>query len=211
MTVQETLCREPRAGVVPERLVALTEGEGGPLREVRRWLDRLPPSARPCLQVASLLDRAFTAEELGTLTGSPPGEIDAVMDEAVSAGILYRRGTLLDFRQDLIRRAISETLPAALRRSLRRQAVDVHMARGGRAVDVAAEIIQLSPANVRQLVSRARKHLNTTRRESIDTDEHRRLLFTFLEAAKGNVRALEDLFAAEAITTSARPSCLAQT
>lgn len=74
-----------------------------------------------------------------------------------------------------------------------------------------AEIIQLSPANVRQLVSRARKHLNTTRRESIDTDEHRRLLSTFLDAAKGNVRALEDLFAAEAITTSTRPSCLAHT
>ncbi|XVQ09672.1 sigma-70 family RNA polymerase sigma factor [Spirillospora sp. CA-255316] len=61
-----------------------------------------------------------------------------------------------------------------------------------------AEIIQLSPANVRQLVSRARKHLNTTRRESIDADEHRRLLSTFVDAArKGNVVALEDLFAAD--------------
>lgn len=142
MTVQEMLCREPEAGVPLERLDALTEGEGGPLREARRRLDRLPPSARPCLQVASLLDRAFTAEELGTLTGTPAGEIDAVMDEAVSAGILHWTGTLLDFRHDLIRRAISETLPAALRRSLRRRVVDVHMARGGRAVDVAAALTE---------------------------------------------------------------------
>ncbi|TMR96271.1 sigma-70 family RNA polymerase sigma factor [Nonomuraea basaltis] len=66
-----------------------------------------------------------------------------------------------------------------------------------------AEIIQLSPANVRQLVSRARKHLNTTRRESIDTDEHRRLLSAFLDAAQeGNVTALEDLFAADVVSPS---------
>ncbi|MGN9844631.1 sigma-70 family RNA polymerase sigma factor [Nonomuraea sp. H19] len=66
-----------------------------------------------------------------------------------------------------------------------------------------AEIIQLSPANVRQLVSRARKHLNTTQREPIDTGEHRRLLSTFLDAAQeGNVTALEDLFAADVVSSS---------
>ncbi|MFI0454185.1 sigma-70 family RNA polymerase sigma factor [Actinomadura sp. 6N118] len=66
-----------------------------------------------------------------------------------------------------------------------------------------AEIIQLSPANVRQLVSRARKHLHTTRREPIDTNEHRRLLSTFLNAAQeGNVTALEDLFAADVVSPS---------
>ncbi|MFI0353255.1 sigma-70 family RNA polymerase sigma factor [Actinomadura sp. 9N407] len=66
-----------------------------------------------------------------------------------------------------------------------------------------AEIIQLSPANVRQLVSRARKHLSTPRREPIDTDEHRRLLSTFLDAAReGNVTALEDLFAADVVSSS---------
>ncbi|MFI7128717.1 sigma-70 family RNA polymerase sigma factor [Nonomuraea sp. NPDC050153] len=62
-----------------------------------------------------------------------------------------------------------------------------------------AEIIQLSPANVRQLASRARKHLNAARRGSIDTDEHRRLLSAFRGAAQeGNLTALEDLFAADA-------------
>ncbi len=66
-----------------------------------------------------------------------------------------------------------------------------------------AEIIQMSPANVRQLVSRARKHLNTARRGSIDTGEHRRLLTAFLDAAQaGNVRALEDLFAADVVSSS---------
>ncbi|MGW0198198.1 sigma-70 family RNA polymerase sigma factor [Nonomuraea sp. NPDC003201] len=59
-----------------------------------------------------------------------------------------------------------------------------------------AEIIQLSPANVRQLVSRARKHLSATRRGAIGTDERRRLLSAFLDASQeGNLTALENLFA----------------
>ncbi|MFV2179522.1 sigma-70 family RNA polymerase sigma factor [Actinomadura sp. LOL_016] len=66
-----------------------------------------------------------------------------------------------------------------------------------------AEIIRLSPANVRQLVSRARKRLHTARRGAIDTGEHRRLLSTFLDAAQeGNVTALEDLFAADVLSAS---------
>ncbi|MBP2705062.1 sigma-70 family RNA polymerase sigma factor [Microbispora sp. RL4-1S] len=65
-----------------------------------------------------------------------------------------------------------------------------------------AEIIGLSPANVRQLVSRARKHLSSGRRQSIDSHEHRRLLTIFLDAAReGNMRALEDLLAADVISS----------
>jgi RNA polymerase sigma-70 factor (ECF subfamily) len=61
-----------------------------------------------------------------------------------------------------------------------------------------ADILQVSRVNARQLVSRARKHLNTVRREPIDKVEHRRLLARFLAAAQtGNVAALEDLFAAD--------------
>ncbi|GAA2118097.1 sigma-70 family RNA polymerase sigma factor [Actinomadura napierensis] len=66
-----------------------------------------------------------------------------------------------------------------------------------------AEIIRLSPANVRQLVSRARRYLNAPRRASIGAGEHRRLLSTFLDAAhRGNVTALEALFAADVIGPS---------
>jgi RNA polymerase sigma-70 factor (ECF subfamily) len=60
-----------------------------------------------------------------------------------------------------------------------------------------AEIIQLSPDNVRQLVSRARRHLTAPRRGPVGTGEHRRLLSAFLDAAQGNVRALEEFFAAD--------------
>ncbi|MFC5835931.1 RNA polymerase sigma-70 factor [Nonomuraea insulae] len=66
-----------------------------------------------------------------------------------------------------------------------------------------AEILQLSTVNVRQLVSRARKHVAGARHEPIDRIEHRRLLKVFLDAAQtGNVGALEDLFAADVVSTS---------
>ncbi|GAA4979645.1 RNA polymerase sigma-70 factor [Actinopolymorpha pittospori] len=66
-----------------------------------------------------------------------------------------------------------------------------------------AEILQLSPVNARQLVSRARKHLSAVRREPIDKSEHRQLLEAFLDAAQtGNIGALEDLFAADVVSSS---------
>lgn len=65
-----------------------------------------------------------------------------------------------------------------------------------------AELIQLSPANVRQLVSRARKHLAGARRTPIGTSRHRLLLSAFLLAKEGSPRALEDLFASEVVTAS---------
>ncbi|MEQ4724777.1 sigma-70 family RNA polymerase sigma factor [Nonomuraea sp. B19D2] len=66
-----------------------------------------------------------------------------------------------------------------------------------------ADILQVSPVNARQLVSRARKRLTTQRHEPIDKIEHRRLLTAFLDAAQtGNVAALEDLFAADVVSSS---------
>lgn len=123
--------------------IARTTGETIPRRfsaMVRRRLDQLPPAVRQGLQAASVLDRTFTAGELGGLTGSTADEVAAMADDAAVAGIWLRTGAFLQFRDDLVRRAIAGTLPAAVRRSLRRRAVDVHLDRGASAVDVAAAL-----------------------------------------------------------------------
>ncbi|MFF3565058.1 RNA polymerase sigma-70 factor [Streptomyces sp. NPDC002574] len=66
-----------------------------------------------------------------------------------------------------------------------------------------AEIIDQTQANVRQLVSRARKHLAAEKRASVETSEHRRFLTAFVAAAQsGNVAVLEELFAADVISYS---------
>lgn len=61
-----------------------------------------------------------------------------------------------------------------------------------------AELLRLSPANVRQVLSRARRRLATARRGPACPVEHRRLLAAFLTAARtGDVAALETLLAAD--------------
>lgn len=66
-----------------------------------------------------------------------------------------------------------------------------------------ADILQLSLVNVRKIVSRARKHLTTDQRETVDTGEHRRLLQAFLSAARtGDVASLEALLAPDAVSLS---------
>ncbi|MEV0220936.1 RNA polymerase sigma-70 factor [Streptomyces sp. NPDC050704] len=66
-----------------------------------------------------------------------------------------------------------------------------------------ADILETSEANTRQLVSRARKHLATERRERVSRTEHQRLLGAFLTAAQtGDLRALEDILAADVVSYS---------
>lgn len=59
-----------------------------------------------------------------------------------------------------------------------------------------AEVLRMQEANVRQLVSRARKHIAGGRRASVKPGEPRRLLAAFIAAAhNGDMAALEGLFA----------------
>jgi RNA polymerase sigma-70 factor (TIGR02957 family) len=66
-----------------------------------------------------------------------------------------------------------------------------------------ADILQMEEANVRQLVSRARKHIADGRRASVSSGEHRRLLVAFIAAAQNaDMVALEGLFAQDVVSTS---------
>lgn len=64
-----------------------------------------------------------------------------------------------------------------------------------------AQFLELNQANVRQIVSRARKRLADGRREPVDTAQHRRLLEAFVAAARdGDVAALESVLSADVVT-----------
>ncbi|MDH6212875.1 sigma-70 family RNA polymerase sigma factor [Streptomyces pseudovenezuelae] len=66
-----------------------------------------------------------------------------------------------------------------------------------------AEILELSPVNIRKIVSRARRHLSQEQRESVDAAEHRRLLTVFVSAAQtGDVASLEALLVPDAVSLS---------
>lgn len=69
--------------------------------------------------------------------------------------------------------------------------------------DQISEIVQLSEASARQLVSRARKHLAGERRREVSQQEQRRLLTAFLSAAQtGDLDELERLFAEDVVSYS---------
>jgi RNA polymerase sigma factor (sigma-70 family) len=66
-----------------------------------------------------------------------------------------------------------------------------------------ADLLKLTEANVRQLVSRARKHISDGRRATVSAAEQRRLLVAFINAAhKRDTAALEELFAADMVSYS---------
>ena len=66
-----------------------------------------------------------------------------------------------------------------------------------------ASIVQMEEANVRQLVSRARKHIADGRRASVTANEQRRFLEAFISAAqKGDMAGLEGLFAKDVVSYS---------
>ncbi len=68
------------------------------------------------------------------------------------------------------------------------------------AYDEIAGMLQLSQANTRQIVSRARKRLSAGRREPVDSAQHRRLLEAFVAAARhGDVAALENVLSADVV------------
>ena len=66
-----------------------------------------------------------------------------------------------------------------------------------------ADILQMEEANVRQLVSRARKHIEDGRHASVSANEQRRFLEAFIAAAQnGDMAGLEGLFAEDVVSYS---------
>jgi len=64
-----------------------------------------------------------------------------------------------------------------------------------------ANILQLTEANARQLVTRARKHVADERRAQVSAAEHRRFLDAFISAAQnGDITALKQIFTEDVVS-----------
>jgi RNA polymerase sigma-70 factor (ECF subfamily) len=67
--------------------------------------------------------------------------------------------------------------------------------------DQIAEILATSSTNARQLVSRAQKHVGSSRKEAVDPARHHELLEAFVAAARdGDVKRLEQVLSAEVVS-----------
>jgi RNA polymerase sigma-70 factor, ECF subfamily len=115
------------------------------------------------------------------------------VDTSADPGIGAERGEALRLAVLLLLEKLSPTERAAY---VLREAFDYPY-------DQIASILQMEEANVRQLVSRARKHIADGRRTSVSSNEQRRFLEAFIAAAqKGEMAALEGLFAEDVVSYS---------
>lgn len=119
---------------------------------------------------------------------SMPEPLDTSFDTA--AGV--ERSEAVEFA---VRRILETLTPAERAAYVLRQAFDYPY-------EQIAEVIHQTQTNVRQLVSRARKHLGDERRTAAGVVEHRPLLDAFVVAARtGNLTPLEQLLASDAAAT----------
>jgi RNA polymerase sigma-70 factor (TIGR02957 family) len=115
------------------------------------------------------------------------------VDTSSDPGLGAERGEALKFAVLILLEKLSPTERAAY---VLREAFDY-------SYHQIADILQMEEANVRQLVSRARKHIADGRRTPVSSDEQRRLLDAFIDAAqKADMAALESLFAEDVVSTS---------
>ncbi|MGW2936556.1 RNA polymerase sigma-70 factor [Streptomyces sp. NPDC055722] len=118
-----------------------------------------------------------------------PEPVDTSSDPALGA----ERGEALEVAVLMLLEKLTPTQRAAY---VLREAFDYPY-------EAIAEIIGQTTANVRQLVSRARKLLAAGKRATVATAEHQRFLTAFIAAAKvGDVAALEELFAQDVVSYS---------
>jgi DNA-binding CsgD family transcriptional regulator/tetratricopeptide (TPR) repeat protein len=85
-------------------------------------LEFLSAPVREVLQVAALLGADFSVSELSVVSGRTVNELLPVLDEAIVAGVLRDDGRELAFRHPLIRAALYEGMPVAVRAAWHRDA-----------------------------------------------------------------------------------------
>jgi DNA-binding CsgD family transcriptional regulator len=111
---------------------------------VAAQLARLTVPARDAVEMASALGHSFSLDELAGLLGRPPLDLRSEIREAMAAGLLTEEGNRLAFRHDLVREAVDASLPRAVRRSMRRTAVEVMLQHGASATDVAQLVMDVA-------------------------------------------------------------------
>jgi DNA-binding CsgD family transcriptional regulator len=114
---------------------------------IARRLGFLSADAIEVLRVAALLGNDFAVTELSTVVGRPPTGLIGVLGEAVSAGVVTEAGPRLTFRHPLIRQALYETMPGALRAGLHRHAAQVLADAGAPMERIAAHLLSVPAAD----------------------------------------------------------------
>ncbi len=120
----------PRSEQLPVSLTAVLDDR----------LSSVSAETAQLLRTATLLGRRFTVTDLSAVLRRPALDLAASLQEAVSAGIVDDAGTELAFRHPLIRQALYESMPEALRTALHAEAARELAATGADALSVAQQL-----------------------------------------------------------------------
>src|SRR5712691_6235766 len=107
---------------------------------MRERLDRVPAPARRAAVAASVLGRSFRFDDLAAMLGTAPAALLEPVEELIRAEILAGSGENLGFRHDIIRQAVLDSVPAAARRALDRQAAGILLAAGAVPLEIASRL-----------------------------------------------------------------------
>jgi hypothetical protein len=99
------------------------------------------------LRQAAPLGQDFRVDELAVVVDRPPAELAAPLGDAANAGVLVAEGDRMSFRQPLIRQALYEGTPPAVRAALHRQAAE-RLDRSGASIEVVARQLAAMPLTV---------------------------------------------------------------
>ncbi|MER7680173.1 AAA family ATPase [Streptomyces sp. NPDC096934] len=110
-------------------------------RSIAARLDRLPEDAVRLLQIGSVLGREFDLGTAARMLGRQVGSLLSGVEAALNSGLLSADGPRVAFRHDLIRQAVHENLPTAVRIALHREAADSLRGVGARSAEVAWHVV----------------------------------------------------------------------
>lgn len=120
---------------------------------ILRRLSFLADESLELLKVASILGSSFSIADLSLVTRRSVVQLLSLLTEVFRAGILGETEDRIAFRHDLIREAIYEELPAAIRKDLHREAGRVLAAAGGSPAQVAQQMsLGASPGDAEALL-----------------------------------------------------------
>lgn len=107
---------------------------------ILRTLSFLPGQTLEDLKLASTLGSAFSVHDLSCISGRSMGDLLGSLEEAERAGLLNDIDGRLAFRHELIREAIYEEMPLAVRKALHRESARLLAEAGAPADQVAAHM-----------------------------------------------------------------------
>jgi DNA-binding CsgD family transcriptional regulator len=142
--LMEALVRSRRLKVTDAGVVEVTRGPvpDSLVAAIAHRLDFLPKEVRTVLQGAALLGVEFLVSDLAIVMGCRIAELVPAIDEACTTGVLKDGKERLSFRHPLIRTALYDDIPDAVRPAWHRDAARALAAAGAPIHRVARQLLQ---------------------------------------------------------------------